>query len=101
MGKIVSERVRRGNFVVRGEDGDWALHLKHGLDNELIVPRCRVLNSLEEMGQELTETEDHPKEQVEERLYNVFVHTDVVHGHVHDSFGNARKIRVWTACWST
>jgi len=94
LGKIVGERTRRGNFEVQGEDGDWAVHLKHwhGLDNELIVPCCRALNSLMEMGQELNETEDHPKEQVEERLCNVFVHTDVVHGH--DSFGNARKIRV-------
>jgi len=92
LGKIVTERARRGNFEVRGPDGEWTLNLEHGLDNELFVPSCRALNSLEHMGQELTESEDKPQEQIEDRLYNVFVHTDVVHGE--DSLGNVRKIRI-------
>ena len=92
LGKIVTERARRGNFEVRGADGEWALNLEHGLDNELIVPSCRALNCLDNMGQDLTEAEDKPQEQIEERLYNVFVHTDVVHGV--DSFGNVKKMRI-------
>ena len=66
--------------------------LDHGHDNPLLIPHSRASNSLNEKGRELTEEECLPHEQIDDRLFDVLVHTDVVQGV--DSGGAPRKMRV-------
>jgi len=89
---VVSERARRGDFNMNTDEEGGGPDTQYGLDDEHIVPRCRATNNLDDMGRDLSEAEDRPHEQMQERLFDVFVHTDVVQGV--DSFGNAKKIRI-------
>lgn len=88
---ILEARAERGEFEL---DESGVPELEHGADNPLVVPNSRACNDLEEAGKELSATEDKAQEQVQERLFDVFVHTDVLQGV--DSGGCPRKLRVDT-----
>ena len=86
--KIVSERSGRGEF----ELVDSVPDLEYTYDNELLIPQARAVNRLEMMNEALTYEEDLPHEHVEDSLYRIFIHTDIVTGV--DLFGNPKKIRI-------
>jgi len=88
--KIIEERSRRGEFGLT----DGMPDLQHGMDNELLIPNARWVNSLDAMNEALTYEEDKPHEQMEDNLFRLFIHTDILTGS--DSFGNPKKIRVDT-----
>lgn len=87
-----------GILVARAERGEFELDdndlpsVEHGTDNPLVVPDSRASNDLDDMGKALSFSEDKPQEQIHERLFDVFLHTDILHGL--DSGGCPRKLRV-------
>ena len=90
---IIRARSARGELGAVDEDGDAVL--EHGHDDTKLIPESRATNCVDEAGRELTEDEAKPHEQIEDRLFDVLMHTDVVQGV--DAGGAPRKMRVDTS----
>ena len=88
-GAIIEARAARGEFELAAP---FTPALEHGHDNPLLVPSSRASNSLYDAGRELSEEEQGPQEQIEDRLFDVLVHTDVLQGV--DANGTPRKMRM-------
>lgn len=72
---IMKVREERGEFTCNEE---YMPNLEYGHDNPLLIPESRASNCVSEAGRELTEDECKPHEQIEDRLFDVLTHTDVL-----------------------
>jgi len=72
---IIKAREERGEFTCAD---DYAPELEYGHDNMLLIPESRASNCVSESGRDLTEDECKPHEQIEDRLFDVLTHTDVL-----------------------
>lgn len=72
---ILKAREERGEFTCAE---DYTPELEYGHDNMLLIPESRASNSVSESGRDLTEDECKPHEQIEDRLFDVLTHTDVL-----------------------